>query len=144
MHARPAIQPAPNNAVAQAGRTYAAQIRAMVAEEATTLPVDFQDLLQHDEELAETLLAEHYRFEPALRQALAATVEDTRAQMREEAANPGEVPEAEPDREFMVAFHNLPSVMKCVAAPAAAAGGGGPDASPCAGCVRCAPSRWAA
>lgn len=129
----------------QAGRTYAAQIRAMVAEEATTLPVDFQDLLQHDEELAETLLAEHYRFEPALRQALAATVEDTRAQMREEAANPGEVPEAEPDREFMVAFHNLPSVMKCVASPAAEVGGNpGLTASLRAGCVGCGPSRWAA
>nr|WCZ58495.1 DNA replication licensing factor MCM6 [Andalucia godoyi] len=83
------------------GPMYVSQIRAMAAKDTTTVHVDFMHIQSFDHVLADTLEAEYFRFEPALRRAARIVVN--------EHVQPSEI---DPNREIYVAIRNLPLLSK--------------------------------
>lgn len=79
---------------------YVSQIAAMIQNNKTTIHVNFQHLIHADQELAEAVELEYYRFEPFLRAALQEIVREDNA-YHVESSEKGQ-------RELFVAFYNFP------------------------------------
>jgi len=85
-------------------RDYLEQCKVMRNDERTTLYVDFQHVMKHDAELADSVTTDYYTLVPFLQEAL-------RNVVRQE--HPAYVGEGESEKDFYVCFYNLPTSL-CV------------------------------
>eukprot|EP01098_Paradermamoeba_levis_P001301 TRINITY_DN11474_c0_g1_i1.p1 TRINITY_DN11474_c0_g1~~TRINITY_DN11474_c0_g1_i1.p1 ORF type:complete len:194 (+),score=66.70 TRINITY_DN11474_c0_g1_i1:29-583(+) len=90
-------------------RVYVEQIAEMTKRDLTTIFVDFSHLLDYQQELAEPIEEQFYRFEPFLRQAVEKVVRKFHPPSFSSAAEEAENANT---KDYFVSFFNLPFVLK--------------------------------